>query len=136
MIVTAANRRLATRSRSAFTLLEVLVVVAILVVLAGVASISILRYLDDAKKDKARLDIRAIEQASKAYYTKSGGNWPENLGLLIQPPDGGRPFLENGLAAITDPWGNTYTYDPASGNGEKPLIGTTAPDGQVITNLQ
>ncbi len=127
---TAVSRR----SRRAFTLLEVLVVVAILVVLATVASISILRYLEDARKDKAKLDIRAIEQACKAYYTKSGGYWPENLALLVQPPDGGRPFLENGLQAITDPWGQQYLYDPSSGNGEKPLIGTKAPDGSVITN--
>ena len=55
-------RRKAAR-RAAFTLLEVLIVVAILVILASAASISLFRYLEDAKVGRAKTDMRVIEQA-------------------------------------------------------------------------
>ncbi len=100
MIVTAANRRLATRSRSAFTLLEVLVVVAILVVLASVSSIYVFRYLEDAKKDKAIIDMQVLEKTYKAAIMKNGGE-EVTLQQMI-------PLLEQGSNALNDPWGGTY----------------------------
>jgi len=132
-------RRARGLRRGAFTLLEVLVVVAILVALAGVASIYVFRYLDDSKKDKAKLDIRAIDHAVKAYSLRYD-NPPEQLAQLLQPPDGGKPFLEGGAAAITDPWGRPYTYSAAGGVGAggepQPIISCQPPDGsQPISNV-
>jgi general secretion pathway protein G len=111
------QRRLARRERAAFTLLEVLVVVAILVVLASVASIYVFRYLDDAKKDKAYLQAKNIEKAAKAYLTKQSTDpdLPEltSVQQLIMPGNGGKPFLEGGSDAIKDPWGQVYQIGQA-----------------------
>ena len=49
--------------RAAFTLLEVLVVVAILVILAGVGVAATTRYLEDARKSKAQTSCKGIADA-------------------------------------------------------------------------
>ena len=102
------DRRSQRGRRDGFTLLEVLVVVAILVVLASVASIYVFRYLDDAKKDQAKLKARAIEKAVKAYIIKYD-NVPQNTQALINPGQGEKPFLEGGMDAVRTPWGGEYT---------------------------
>lgn len=98
--------RRATR-RAAFTLLEVLVVVAILVILAGVASISIFRYMEDAKVGRAKADMQALEKAVKSYYTQNG-EWPDpsNWVALVGP------LTEQGLGCAQSPWpGVMYQYN-------------------------
>lgn len=103
MIVRRTVSPNAARSRSAFTLLEVLVVVAILIVLASVAGIYVFGYLEDAKKDKATLDMQALTTAYESYMLKNGNNPPEGLQALI-------PLMKQGEAALIDPWGNPYQY--------------------------
>jgi len=107
MVLSQYRRRMAQRHRDGFTLLEVLVVVAILVVLASVGSIYLLRYLDDAKKDKAKLQAKSIQTAAKAYYLKYD-TVPETVQALVNPGAGEKPFLEGGNQAITTPWGNPF----------------------------
>ena len=123
-------------ARAAFTLLEVLIVVAILVVLAGVSSIYVFKYLHDAKVDSARASAFAISKAIQAYEIRHGSP-PESLQMLIQPTDGAKPYLEGGAAALTDPWGKPFQYDLAGPNngGQKPDVFTVDPDtGQQIGN--
>lgn len=95
--------------RHGFTLMEILVVVAILVVLAGTGGVYYMKYLDDAKKDVARTQVRtALTQAADAYYIKYG-DYPQSLQSLTQPtPDGGKASLEP--SALRDPWGREYQY--------------------------
>lgn len=96
--------------RSAFTLLEVLVVVAILVILAGISSIYVFRYLEDAKRDKATLEARALEKAVRGYYTRhNDSSPPDNLMVLMGDPSRGEaPMIEGGQAALMGPWGQPY----------------------------
>jgi len=120
--------------RPGFTLMEVMVVVAILVVLAGVSSIAVFRYLDASKIKRAKVDVRTIENACKMYRLDNG-NFPNSLQDLIS---GSKPYLENGEEAILDPWGRPYVYD-ASGRQSGPNrvdVSTTDPDNNVIGNWQ
>ncbi len=119
--------------RTAFTLLEVLIVVAIIVVLAGVSSIYVFRYLEDAKEGRAKADVKTIEKAATSYELKIG-QLPNSLQDLLQPPDGGKPYLES--EATTDPWGKPYQYSPGGehNGGQKPDVWTTTPDGRQIGN--
>jgi len=129
------------RRRNAFTLLEVLVVVAIVVVLASVSSVYVFRYLADAKKDQAFLQAKNIEKAAKAYMTKQETD-PEmdpltSIVQLVQPSKGA-PFLEGGASAVTDPWGKQFSVSEGSGaNGERIIeIWTTAPDEERISSAK
>jgi general secretion pathway protein G len=140
MIVQRSQSRspLALR-REGFTLLEILVVVAIIVILAGVATFAYTRYIDDAKVDTAKQSMKVLENAAKNFTLKNGQVPPPSLASLIQPPDGGRPFVEGGEAALIDPWGKPYQYDGShSTNGvdPDPLVWTTNPStGQPIYAL-
>jgi general secretion pathway protein G len=94
-------RRRATR-RAAFTLLEVLIVVAILVILASAASISLFRYLEDAKVGKAKAEMNTILGAVKKYYTEHQEYPdPSSLQTTIGPMIEGNPQL-------LDPWQQPY----------------------------
>jgi general secretion pathway protein G len=116
MIVRVA-RRSALRRREAFTLLEVLVVVAILVVLASVAGIYIFRYLEDAKADATVLKMQQLERACKNFAVKNDGQFPPDLTALIAPGDGTDPFIEGGAAAITSAWDTPIAYSIEQGPG-------------------
>jgi type II secretion system protein G len=114
-------------ARSAFTLMEMLVVVAILVVLAGAAVPIYLNYLDGAKRDRVRIDTKTLETAVEAYYTKFG-DYPPSLETLTQPaPDGSKATLEH--EAILDPWGQPYVYSPSDVNAAtgRPVIYSNHP---------
>jgi general secretion pathway protein G len=133
MVIRPRNRS-RVAARSAFTLLEVLIVVAILVVLAGVSSIYVFRFLDDAKIDTAKTKAITIAKVIQTYELRFGSA-PESLQQLIQPPDGGKPFIEPD--ALLDPWNKPYQYDPSGqhNGGVKPDVWTTHPEtGQMIGN--
>lgn len=121
------------RRRAAFTLLEVLIVVAIIVVLVGLTSVYVMRYLDDAKKDAARIKATHLATVLSAYHT-SKGDYPASLDGLLQPGDGGKPYL--GPEEIVDPWGKTFQFDVNGphNNGLRPDVWTQSPDGQTIGN--
>jgi len=108
MIVRPVSSRLASRARAGFTLLEVLVVVAILIILASVATFATMRYMEDAKINQASLQMQKIEQGCKAYYSTNGGNWPSSLEELVVPSASGQPLLEGGASALMSPWGTQY----------------------------
>lgn len=133
MIHTSRAHRVARRT--AFTLVEVLIVVAILVVLAGVGGVTYMKYLEDSRKDRVRIDVKSLSTAVEAYQIKHGEP-PASLAALAQPDaDGSRPAISS-ADALTDPWGKPYNYDPAGprNNGNKPDIWAVAPDGIPIGN--
>jgi prepilin-type N-terminal cleavage/methylation domain-containing protein len=115
-------------SRSAFTLMEMLVVVAIIVALAGIGGFFLLGQLAGAQEDVARTQVTGpLTQACQSYYIKHK-EWPQGLNQLTQrdPLNGNAPYLDN-PDALNDPWGGKYQYD-ASGqnnNGTKPDIWAT-----------
>lgn len=118
MIVSAVRPALirgsATFRRPAFTLLEVLVVVAILVILASVGGVYFFRYLEDAKGDATLLKMKSLDNACKSYSVKNGGIWPQSLQELIQPADGNEPFVDGGSEAIQSGWQTPILYQLAN----------------------
>jgi general secretion pathway protein G len=120
---------------SEFTLLEVLVVVAILVILAAVAGVYVFGYLEGARVDSASTQIGELERACINYTTKNHGIPPESLEVLVTPISGGQPLISGGANALLDPWGKPYQYDPTNvdqyGNPD-PLVMTTDPQGNPV----
>jgi len=118
LLTIRSNRPQRATRRLGFTLLEVLVVVAILVILAGVASISVFRYLEDAKVGRAKNDMLTIKKAYETFYTQtSGQRWP-------QDPSEVYPLMEQGQQAFQSPWPNVMY--------QVQLQDSPQPDGSIV----
>jgi general secretion pathway protein G len=128
------KRQRVSSRRQAFTLMEVMVVVAILVILASVSSIFVFRYLEDAKLDKARADVQTLTRACTAYKLRFQ-EFPASLDSLVRPPDNGQPFMQSD-SDLKDPWGNMYQYNQAGPNnqGRTPDIWAVTPDQVQLGN--
>ena len=116
MMLASPTRRVARRT--AFTLLEVLVVVAILVILAGVGVVATTRYLEDARKAKAQLACQGLSQSIDLYIknpANTNSEPPTQLSDLLNPPFGGTGYLKNGQQDLVDPWGQQYQIQPSQG---------------------
>ena len=123
--------------RHGFTLIEVLVVMAILVILAGVASVALFRNIEDSKKTKAQLQAQAISKVLQAYMTNPANPMsqpPSSLQELAQPSMG-TSFLPNGQQDLFDPWGNQYQVKEIQGGDGAVdyLIYTISKDGTPIS---
>jgi general secretion pathway protein G len=120
--------------RTGFTLMEMMIVIAIIVMLAGLGAWSYMRYLENAKESKAKLDITKIGQAVESYKIDSQTDYPDNLQILTQPTDNKPAYLE--AKDLVDPWGQAYQYEPQNRNPNtlRPRISSTHPSTQPIAN--
>jgi general secretion pathway protein G len=99
----------------AFTLIEVLVVVAILGILAAIVVPRIMDRPDEAKRVAAKADVGAIVQSLKMYRLDNGfyPSTDQGLGALVQRPTSNpqppnwKPYLDR---LPKDPWGSDYQY--------------------------
>lgn len=108
--------------RSAFTLLEMLVVVSIIVVLAGVGAFYLLPRGEEAKARLAKSNAQSLARQCEYYHSNNDNNYPQNLQQLVQPPKGEAAYVKP--QALNDPWGRPYQYDPSGPNngGSEPDI--------------
>jgi general secretion pathway protein G len=131
MLIRTTKTTVATAqaARPGFTLMEMLVVVAIIVIIAGAATPLVLNYLAQARVDRAKMDIKTIEKAVVNFQTKHGV-WPQDLNVLCQQDEYGNPPVLD-AKQIIDPWNRPYTYNPGSftSRGNVPLISSGGPTG-------
>lgn len=113
------KRQILLSDRRGFTLLELMVVIIILGVLAGLVLPRFMGRTEEAKRTKAKLQIENLEAALKLYKLDNG-NYPsteQGLEALVQKPttgvipknwrEGG--YLEKGRVPL-DPWERPYVY--------------------------
>jgi general secretion pathway protein G len=115
-------------SRRGFTLMEILVVVAIILVLAGLGGYYLMGQANKARDSAAKAKIHTLEQAVKTYNLDHRGQWPPSLQVLLQRDQFGGPYLEN-QDALLDPWDQPFNYNQQGPNnqGIKPDIWCTSP---------
>ena len=127
------NRR---SQRRGFTLLELLLVMAILVVLASLSTFAILNLQGSSLQRAAQVEVEILKDAC-TMYKLTVGNFPRNLNDLYTLPSGmtpaqwGGPFLE-GDGAPTDPWNKPYNYTPDN-LAQTVRVTSDGPDGQRNT---
>jgi general secretion pathway protein G len=96
-----------------FTLIELMIVVVILGLLATIVMPRILDRPEQARRMKAKVDIRSIESALGLFKTDTG-RFPttsEGLEVLVSDP-GIKGYNSDGYLdkVPLDPWGNRYIY--------------------------
>jgi general secretion pathway protein G len=126
------NRQL---KQHGFTLIEVMVVVVILGILAAILVPKVMDRPDQARKTKARQDIRALEAALNLYKLDNYVYPTTDQGLeaLIQKPSSPEPanWKEGGYLdrLPLDPWQQPYLYLSPGENGSIDIF-TLGPDQQ------
>ncbi len=111
------------RHRTGFTLVELLVVLAILGLLAGLVGPRVLGQLGGAKTKTTAVQIKDLEQAAELFKLDVGRfpNQGEGLEALVSKPAGAPgwngPYLKKG-GVPSDPWGNPYHYDVPGKRGD------------------
>ena len=105
------------RSRHAFTLIEILVVVVIIAVLASFVAPNVFRHVDTAKNVSAQAQIASLSAALDAYRLDNGRYPTTEQGLAAlwqqptaepRPSNWRGPYLRQPVPA--DPWGAPYVY--------------------------
>lgn len=121
-------------TRTAFTLLEVLVVVAIIVMLAGVGGYYVMQQYESAKVSKARIDCAGLSGLVEQYRLAHNQPPASIQALAETQPDGSPPLM--GLEKAIDPWNKPYQLDPTGprNNGMKADVFTITPRGITVGN--
>lgn len=98
-----------------FTLLELLVVLGIISMLAGLVGPKVMKYMGEAKMKSAKVQISELSQALEMYkldmdrYPTSS----QGLAALVEAPDNSKrwngPYLSKSKVPV-DPWQNEYRY--------------------------
>lgn len=125
------HRRRNRRARGGFTLIEILLVVMILAVIAGVVIRGVFGSQDQAYRSLAKTQISAFETYLKEYKLTMR-SYPTSLEALHAKPNDMPPGVEwhqiMDKEISPDPWGNPYQYKVS---GQKVEIRSAGPDGQM-----
>ncbi len=117
--------------RAGYTLMEMLVVVAIIVVLAGIGTVYLFPRLDESKQKIDYGTTKALAEACEVYRLNNN-DYPPSLEALAQTqPNGATPVVEPSM--LEPKIGGQFHYDPAGphNNGMKVDIWVDGPNGQI-----
>jgi general secretion pathway protein G len=127
------------RSRRAFTLLEILVVLAILGLLATLAIANLDKLFGDARKDTASMFVKQSLRLPLQTYQLQMGSYPttaEGLNALVTAPANKAgswrgPYVVEEAGIPLDPWKQPYQYRfPGVKNKNGYDLWSKGPDGQ------
>jgi len=104
----------ARSARSGFSLIEIMIAVAIMAILAAVAVPAFLNYLEQSKESSTKSNLAVIKGGIQSYYLQIG-KYPGKLNDLVERPKDEEaaskwrtPFIENEIPL--DGWGNKFQY--------------------------
>jgi general secretion pathway protein G len=123
--------------RAGFTLIEVLLVVAILGVIAAAVVPALLGRQQAAYEQQTRTNVKSLQNIVKMYALDHDGQYPsggrEALNSLTSAADyHGKKIAAYVDAVPKDAWGEQlyYEYPTSKGKGDQPAIWSSGPNRQ------
>ena len=133
-----SRKKILRNDNRGFTLIELMVVMVILGILAGMIVPRIMDRPEEARRTKAGVDIGALGQALMLYKLDNGQYPTSDQGLqaLVDPPSVGRlakkwrkgGYLDKNTVP-KDPWDNDFIYISPGLHGDYDLM-SYGPDGE------
>ncbi|HTT47481.1 MAG TPA: type II secretion system major pseudopilin GspG [Pseudolabrys sp.] len=134
MILDRENIKRRMRGQGGFTLIEILVVIAIIALIVSLVGPRVLNYLGESKVKAAKIQIQSLGSALD-LFNLDAGRYPttaEGLTALVQSPgtipNWNGPYLKGGLVP-NDPWGKPYVYRSPGEHGPYDIM-SYGSDGQ------
>jgi len=129
------------KAQEGFTLIEIMVVIAIIGLLATLVVQSLRGATDKAKRTKAMADIAELKTALDRYYIDNGSYPTSDQGLTALVTASGQGtqatnYEEGGYIRRipTDPWGNQYVYQSDGNNYTLKSYGADGAEGGTGKN--
>lgn len=117
-----------------FTLVEMLVVIAIIGLIMGLIGPRVLNYLSESKVKTAKIQLQSFASALDLFYLDAG-RFPsasEGLAALVRQTPGvaawNGPYLKGGVVP-NDPWNHSYVYRSPGERGPYDIM-SYGSDGQ------
>jgi general secretion pathway protein G len=111
--------RIHNHGRRGFTLVELLLVLVILALIAGLVLPGIIGKAESAKAKAASSSISRLSMSVETFYLDTG-NTPSSLEALVNEPPGVKgwngPYIKKSL--LNDPWGQPYQYRVPGEHGD------------------
>jgi general secretion pathway protein G len=120
--------------QTGFTLLELLVVLGIIAMLAGLVGPQVMKHMGESKVKAAKVQIEDLAQTLDMYKLDVGSYPSSEQGLeaLIESPDGAQrwngPYLRKAKVPL-DPWNQEYKYASPGEHGKFDIVSLGA-DGK------
>lgn len=132
----AFRRRAARRTKGGYSLLEILIVLAIIALITALVGPRLFAQLDRSKTTAARVQVKALETALETMRLDIG-RYPtaaEGLALLSQADPKSvagwyGPYLSGGLPV--DPWNRPYVYEAPDAPSAEPKVMSLGSDGKA-----
>lgn len=122
-------------NESGYTLLELLVVLVVIAMIAGLVTTQVFQYLGRAKSEAAEIQVKKLS-ADLDFFKLDMGRYPteaEGLKALLEAPAGEarwRGPYTNGEESLLDPWGFEFTYKNATEGGAYELTSLGADNAE------
>ncbi len=115
---TSAHTNRRPRPAAGFTLTEILIAIALIAIIVGVAVANLNKFLDQGKTTAAHIFVTDGVKTPLMQYKLNTGHYPttdQGLQALITPPENEPgwhgPYFDDTVKAVpNDPWGHEYRY--------------------------
>ena len=121
-----------SRCESGFTLLEILVVITLILIIAGIALPRFIGVGDEGRKAKGKAELRTVQTALESYLLNTSSTVPTATWAALETAlEGATPRLVGEMKDFIDPFGATSTTNYSfakSANSKYYVLFSVGPD--------